>query len=791
MVAAAASHPRGSLPLPRTRLIGRETEIAAAWSFLLDDAVPLLTLTGPGGVGKTRLAIRIAADVDSHFSDGVVWVDLSPLTDPALVPVAVVAALGLATGADRPVAEELVRFLRPRQMLLLLDNCEHLLDAAAEVLGTLLAGCPALQALATSRAPLHLHGEQVIPVPPLAVPASVLTELAAIREAPAIALFVQRARAADPGFALTETNAGAVTEICRHLDGLPLAIELAAARSGVLSPSALLALLSQRLRVLSAGARDAPARHQTIRSAIAWSYDLLSAQEQAFFRALAVFAGGWTLEAAAALFGGDLAETVDQLERLVEQSLVVRHPSGTSDGVRFTLLETVREFAAEQLAAAGELATARERHAIYFLTLTEQLGQTVQLFQTRRIVAPLEADRDNLRLALAWFDEAGDRESLLRLNVALYGLSFVSGFYRERLESLEQALAQSGDIASASRVQALAAAGMLCVYQGKYDHALQHSAEGVRLARELGDPFLIGQALMIAGLVAYRRGEYVRAEEFLTDAHHRLSELIDSGPHAVVVDGLSLMLRGDNAMAHEEFTRARHPYEQASERFRSLGDDWRLSDVQGGLGALAACTGDIAGAAVIYRENLERAQRVGYAMTAASTLFGLAAVAAARGRAETSARLFGAAEGIAATLGAPLFPRDRPVRERVLATLEVALGPEQLAAARAAGRSLPLERAVAEALALDLSGTAALPSAAGPPAAVSSGPIELPPGFDLTRREREILSLLAQRLTDPEIAGALFISPRTASKHVSNVLGKLGVTSRREAAALAVRSGLV
>ena len=289
---------RNVTPLPRTRFIGREAERASARSLLLDDAAPLLTLTGPGGVGKTRLALAIAEDVAEHFADGVAWVDLAPLNDAALVPMTLANALAITPSPGQSVLEELARHLRVQQMLLLLDNCEHLLPAVADVAAGLLITCPALQMLTTSRAPLHIRGEQVLPVEPLPLPTEDTPSLSALQQNEAVRLFVDRARAVRPAFALTETNAAMVATICRALDGLPLAIELAAARITILSPEALLAQMTDRLSLLSDGPRDAPTRQQAIEATIAWSYELLSPEDQALFRRLAVFSGGFTLEAA-------------------------------------------------------------------------------------------------------------------------------------------------------------------------------------------------------------------------------------------------------------------------------------------------------------------------------------------------------------------------------------------------------------------------------------------------------------------------------------------------------------
>ena len=353
MVASVSALSLASLPRSWTRLIGRVTERVTARALLLsDEAVPLLTLTGPGGVGKTRLALAIARDVADSFSSGVTWVDLSLLADAALVPATIGTALGINFTPGSPAEDDLIRHLRPSQSLLLLDNCECVLANAADLVGVLLEQCPALQVLVTSRAPLRLRGERILPVEPLPLPRGDVSSLETLSQNEAICLFVDRARAARPSFSLTKTNAPAVAAVCRKLDGLPLAIELAAARTTILSPEALLAQMSDRLRLLGGGARDLPTRQQTIRNTIAWSYDLLDPEQQALFRRLSIFVGGFTISSVQCLFEmerNDPTAVVDGIAAIVEQSLVRQTHDGVNGEPRFTMLETIREFALERL----------------------------------------------------------------------------------------------------------------------------------------------------------------------------------------------------------------------------------------------------------------------------------------------------------------------------------------------------------------------------------------------------------------------------------------------------------
>ena len=694
------AHPN-NLPIQPTPLIGREREIQAVSALLSRDDVRLVTLTGPGGIGKTRLGLQVAANLIDRYEHGVFLVELAPIADPTLVASTIARTLSVAITADRPVLDVLVERLRERRQLLILDNFEQVLAAAMDV-DELLRSCPALSILVTSRAALQLRGEHELPVLPLALPGtgrSFTPE--ALSQYEAVALFIERATAIKPDFAITNANAPAVAEICTRLDGLPLAIELAAARIRLLPPEALLARLGHSLDLLTGGRRDLPPRHQTLRSAIAWSFDLLHAPEQRLFRRLGAFVGGFTLEAAEAVCNadGDL-KILDGVGSLVEHSLV-RLGEAFDGEPRFRMLETVREYALERLEAGGEESVTRRRHRDYYRALAERVAAELRGPRDAQLFDQLELEHENLRAALDWSEaEADGIEAVASMVEALAWFWMLRNHAREAWSRVERLAAHASGTAAA-RARLFGVAGYLAYSRGAHAEALQWLEQSLALWREEGDSRSLATVLSWLALPARASGDLTRAAMLLEESADLVRRAGPGTARDTVLAAFAETPFANLAILVEQqgdFARSRQLLDEDLAFCRARSDPHGVANALRALAYLAYGQDDVERATILLKESLGLFHELADTPCSWNNLELLAYVATRQGRHSRAARLLGAAQvpqrasGLAPTLSV------RRVHDDTVAAARAGLGDEAFAAAFAEGWAMSLDEAVDYAL---------------------------------------------------------------------------------------------
>jgi predicted ATPase/DNA-binding CsgD family transcriptional regulator/DNA-binding XRE family transcriptional regulator len=818
---SSAAHD-GLLPAPLSSFVGRRHELTDLHQLVT--AHRLVTLLGPGGIGKTRLAVEVAAGLVDYFSDGVVFVPLASVRDPDLVVGAMAQALGIREMGSRALSDRLRTRLRDADVLLLLDNFEHVLPAADD-LASLLAACPRLRLLVTSRAPLRISGEREVAVPPLALPDSrTLLSAEQLRNCEAVRLFLERGASVRPHLAVTDDQTRVVAEICSRLDGLPLAIELAAARLRVLTADDLLERLEARLPLLVGGPRDAPARQQTLTATIDWSYDLLDGSEKALFRHLSVFVGGFTLEAAESVCsdGDSPIAVLDGLESLLAQSLIqiqIERDEEDHHTPRLRMLETVREYALERARSAAELAELRRRHAAYFTTLAELAQAKLASIHAPDWLQRLEAEHNNLRAALHRAVQEHDADTALRLSSAIWQFWYARGYLTEGSRWLDEALRLSDRVASTqqdaaggsihltARARALTGAGVLAHYQGHYARAGSLCGQSLSLCRRLGDQLGTADALHGLALVARSGGDFAMARTMYEEARRirealgdrwglsytlrylavvlwMETEYAEAGPASEAALALAreigdrqgsataLTVRSYVARSLGDNKAAEAAAREALSLHESYGDRRGAAQALWALGMAITAEGRYGEASGHYKRALAVFSDVGDRFWCCICLTGLAEIALARGHPRDAVCLLAANSAMMAAIGGALWPSIKPHIQRTLEQACARLGEPAFQRTWARGESLSVEQAVALAM--------SVPESHGVMVAGSE------PTSQLTPRELDVASRVARGLTNKQIASDLVIAEGTADRHVSNILGKLGFKSRAQVAAWVV-----
>jgi predicted ATPase/DNA-binding CsgD family transcriptional regulator/transcriptional regulator with XRE-family HTH domain len=864
--------PPNNLPAQVTSFIGREGEVDKVAALLRRPQTRLLTMTGPPGIGKTRLSQEVGARFleESLFEDGIFFVPLAPITEPELVAGAIGQTLNVKETSGQSPLESLKEFMRDRRMLLVLDNFEQIVPAGS-VVGELLGACEGLKALVTSREALHIYGEQVFFVPPMELPRKDSVPTAeTLEQWEAADLFMQRARAARPDFAVDDEGARTIGEICRRLDGLPLAIELAAARASILSPLGILSRLDNRLKLLTGGSRNLPPRQQTLRSAIDWSYDLLDEDEGRLFRYLSVFVGGCTLEAAESVVSNShegARPAMDLVSSLLDKSLL-KQEEGVDGEPRFMMLETIREYGLERLAESGEETAVRRAHALYMVQLVEAAEPHLTSAARAPWLARLDAELDNIRSGLAWSQTAeGDAELGLRLAGALHWYWYWRGYIIEGRKWLGQALGHSGNYNLSVRARVLFAAGRLAHVAGE-DDASPLLEECITLSQLEGDEVTLAYAGVILGLIAvmndtakdtelcrrsvdrfrhighnwglaYALADYADAEYYLgnSDAGDRLyfeslqicRELNDGWGIAA-----ALAEMGRDRLRRGDFDKARSLLEEALGLERLEKDRRSIAHSSRSLGIVAQHQGDYARALRLYEESLLLYKEVGARQHTAAALrsladlmqyqgdysaaiafyqesvrvpvtdsrvaglccAGLARIASIYSEWESAAQFFSAANSLGGDVFAVLAQILAYLEyEQYLSTVRAKLSQDAFAEAWAAGSDMsPADiDLLAEQLRIRVQLKESIldqqPQSAATVAQKSPGTVNYPGG--LSRREAELLQLVALGLRNAEIASRLFLSPNTVRAHLYSIYAKINVTSRTAAARFAMENNLV